>query len=148
MSVSVIHLLNDAQVEDLVVLYQTEWWSKGRTLNDVRTMLENSDLIFGLVDDETGRLVGFARVLTDMVYRAIIYDVIVAGDRRGQNLGKRLMDEMMSDNALANVASVELHCLPDMEPFYEKWGFVPNNSGTRPLRIRRGDAPIASKASA
>ncbi|MFD0985579.1 GNAT family N-acetyltransferase [Methyloligella solikamskensis] len=148
MSVSVIHLLSDSQVEDLVALYQKEWWSKSRTLHDVRTMLANSDLIFGLVDDETGRLVGFARVLTDMVYRAIIYDVIVADDRRGQNLGKRLMDAMMADNVLTSVASVELHCLPSMESFYGKWGFVPNNSGTRPLRIRRGDAPIGDKASA
>ncbi|XSG83109.1 MAG: GNAT family N-acetyltransferase [Methyloligella sp. ZOD6] len=148
MSVSVIHLLNDSQIDDLVVLYQKEWWSKGRTLNDVRTMLENSDLVFGLVDDESGRLVGFARVLTDMVYRAIIYDVIVAEDLRGQDLGKRLMDAMMTDNVLANVASVELHCLPAMESFYEKWGFAPNDSGTRPLRIRRGDAPIGDKASA
>ncbi|ODA67819.1 Acetyltransferase (GNAT) family protein [Methyloligella halotolerans] len=148
MNVSVIHLLSDSQVDDLLALYQKEWWSKGRTLTDVRTMLENSDLIFGLADDETGRLLGFARVITDMVYRAIIYDVIVDEELRGQNLGKRLMDAMMSDNVLASIASVELHCLPEMEAFYGKWGFAPNNSGTRPLRIRRGDAPIGHKASA
>ncbi|NJL49176.1 MAG: N-acetyltransferase, partial [Leptolyngbyaceae cyanobacterium SM2_5_2] len=35
-------------------------------------------LLFGLCDEDTQNLVAFARVLTDGVYRAIVFDVIVS----------------------------------------------------------------------
>ena len=76
----IVEQLDETHVEQLVALYENEWWSKGRNRDDVRKMLEHSDIVFGLVEAESNRLVGFARVLTDRIYRATLYDVIVAGD--------------------------------------------------------------------
>jgi GrpB-like predicted nucleotidyltransferase (UPF0157 family) len=129
--------LDESHVEDLVALYQNEWWSKRRTRDDVRKMLAHSDLVFGLVEAETCRLVGFARVLTDRVYRGTLYDVIVAGDKRGSDLGKRLMDAVTAHPDLAGIEQLELHCLPELEPFYARWGFAQNTTGTSTLRRRR-----------
>jgi ribosomal protein S18 acetylase RimI-like enzyme len=148
MKVAVVDRLSESQTDDLVALYQKEWWSKGRTLAEVKRMLEGCDIVIGLTDEDSGRLVGFARVISDGVYRASIYDVIVAEELRGQDLGRRLMDTLISHPRLTEVQSVELFCLPEMKPFYEKWGFAPNNSGTTPMRIRRGHAPIARAAEA
>jgi ribosomal protein S18 acetylase RimI-like enzyme len=129
--------LSDAHIDTLVRLYQSEWWSKGRREADVRKMLSNSDIVVGLVETRSDKLVGFARVITDRVYRGTIYDVIVAGDLRGNDLGKMLMDALTSHPDLKDIESLELHCLPDLEPFYAKWGFAPNVSGTNTLRRRR-----------
>ncbi len=137
MSYRVIEALEDGHVEDLTALYQNEWWTKGRTLADVHKMLKHSDLVFGIVEMPSNRLIGFARVLTDRVYRATLYDMIVAPDRRGQGLGRVLMDAITAHPDLAAIDSFELHCLPQLEPFYAKWGFARNLSGTNTLRKRR-----------
>ena len=133
----IVDRLDEPHVRDLVGLYQNEWWSKGRTAGDVRNMLQHSDIVFGLVEADSDRLVGFARVITDRVYRGTVYDVIVAGDRRGTDLGKLLMDAVTSHPDLAAIESLELHCLPELETFYAKWGFAQNTTGTRTLRRRR-----------
>lgn len=118
-----VETLTESQVVDLHKLYQLEWWSKDRSLDDVRSMVANSSLIFGYVDGAE-RLVAFCRVLTDFVFRATIYDVIVAESLRGQGLGRELMEAVSSHPRLQRVSTLWLCCHPDLVPFYEKWGFV------------------------
>jgi predicted GNAT family N-acyltransferase len=138
----VVERLDEAQVHELVALYQNEWWSKGRKLDDVRRILRHSELVFGLIDTASNTLMGFARVLTDRVYRAVVFDVIVAPDRRGADLGKHLMDAIISHPDLAGIESLELHCKPELEPFYAKWNFARNTSGTSTLRrVKMAKAP-------
>lgn len=114
--------LTESQVTDLHLLYQSEWWTKGRSLDDVRIMVENSGLIVSFVSEDA-KLVAFCRVLTDFVYRGTIYDVIVAEAQRGQGLGRRLMEAVCQHPRLQRVSTLWLCCNPDMAPFYEKWGF-------------------------
>jgi hypothetical protein len=47
MNISVVNTLNEDQIAQLHALYQHEWFSKGRRLEDVREMLEHSDFVFG-----------------------------------------------------------------------------------------------------
>jgi len=87
-------------------------------------MLEHTDGIIALVADEGPPLAGFARVLTDRVYKALILDVIVHPDYRGTGLGMDLMGAIREHPNLQKVRHFELYCAPEMEPFYEKWGFT------------------------
>ena len=116
--------LHEAHVEQLVALYQNEWWTRGRTLKDVRVMLAHSDLIFAFVDKETRRLAAFARVLTDSVYKAVIFDVIVDAAHRGTGLGRALMDAIVQHPQLKGVRHLELYCKAELMPLYRKWGFT------------------------
>jgi len=68
-------------------------------------------------------LAAFARVLTDWVYRAIVFDVIVATDYRGRGLGATLVEHITTHPRLAQVECIQLFCTPDMQPFYQKYGF-------------------------
>lgn len=77
-----IDRLSEKQVEELTTLYQKEWWSQGRRLDDVRRMLAGTDLVFAFEDAQSGELAAFARVLTDGVYRAYLFDVIVKETHR------------------------------------------------------------------
>ncbi len=119
-----IYQLSPAQIEQLHQMYRQEWWSKERALTDVPTLLSNSDLLFGLWDEEAQQLAGFCRVLTDWVYRAIVFDVIVAADYRGQGLGAQLIELVTTHPKLAQVECIQLFCTPEMQPFYEKYGFT------------------------
>ncbi|MGB3201980.1 MAG: GNAT family N-acetyltransferase [Nodosilinea sp.] len=121
---TLIHDLNPAQVEQLHQMYLQEWWSKDRALADVPILLHNSDLLFGLWDADSQRLAAFCRVLSDWIYRAIVFDVIVAADYRKQGLGAKLIEHVTTHPRLAQVECIQLFCTPEMQPFYEKYGFT------------------------
>jgi predicted GNAT family N-acyltransferase len=126
---TVVEALTENQMRQLHALYQGEWWTRGRSLDDVRRMIEGCDFVVGLCVNPGGRLAAFARVLTDGVYKALVFDVIVALDCRDQGLGRRLMEWIVGHPTLGRVRHIELYCLPDMVPFYEKWGFSTDVSG-------------------
>lgn len=126
--------LDESQVAELHALYQNEWWSRGRGLDDVRRMLAHTDLVFGFLREPAGSLAGFARVLTDRVYKAVIFDVIVAPDCRGRGLGAALIDAILAHPELRGVRHLELYCLPDLLPFYRRWGFSEEIGGTLLMR--------------
>ena len=115
--------LNKQQLKDLHALYQNEWWTDKRTKKEIKIMLRHTDILIGIVNKK-GKLVGFARVLTDRIFKAEIYDVIVHPDHRDKRLGKVLMEAILYHKKLRNVPQFNLQCLPEMAPFYERWGFA------------------------
>lgn len=129
--------LNDPQIDDLIRMYRSEWWTKGRRADDVRLMLEHSDVIVGFAEPSGGRLVAFARVITDFVYKALILDVIVAEEHRKEGLGRALIDRIVTHPRLSSVRHLELYCRAEMIPFYERWGFRTDPSDTRFMRFVR-----------
>lgn len=122
-SYRIISELNEEQISELTELYSHEFWSHNRNRQDVVKMLAASDIVIGLVD-ECDHLIGFIRILTDFVYRAFIFDVIVKSTHRNQGLGKKLIDSVVNHPQLQSVELLGLYCLPAMIPFYERWGFT------------------------
>ena len=127
--------LTDEHFARLHTLYQSEWWTKGRGPEDIRVMVENTDVIVALADRSTGALVAFSRVLTDRIYKALILDMIVDSAHRGRHLGRRLMNDIVSHPELQNVKHFELYCLPEMFPFYRIWGFTAQPEELRLMRL-------------
>ncbi len=124
MSFEKIDHLTDAQMEELHALYQAEWWTKGRKLEEVRRMLEHSDITIAFCEADTKNLVAFTRILTDYVYKALVFDVIVAAPYRSAGLGRHLVHAVINHPRLQSVQHIELYCLPELIPFYQKWGFT------------------------
>lgn len=126
--------LTPSQIDQLVDLFQTEWWTKGRTKPDVEKMLQSGGPLFAFIDQEKDELVAFARVMTDGVYKAMIFDIIVKQPWRGTGLGGVLMNTVLNDPAIVDIKHRELYCLDDMLPFYEKWGFTASLTGLNFMR--------------
>jgi GNAT superfamily N-acetyltransferase len=143
--IAVIDRLDDqVRRDELVALFQSAWWTAARTPEAVGRMLEGSDLVVGLVERTSDRLVGFARVITDRTFLAVVLDVIVASDLRGTGLGARLMDELLARPELAEVDSIELVCQPELVDFYRRWGF--SDEVGRSLLMRRTSNPLLGSA--
>ncbi|NEU71483.1 GNAT family N-acetyltransferase [Hassallia byssoidea VB512170] len=123
MTYRIVSQLTENQISELLDLYKNEFWSNQRTLEDVVRMLAASDIIIGLVD-ENENLIGFTRVLTDFVYRAIIFDVIIKPTHRNMKLGSKLMDAVINHPQLKSIEWIALCCLPEMIPYYQRWGFT------------------------
>jgi GNAT superfamily N-acetyltransferase len=133
----IVETLTESQVSDLMDLYKNEFWSDKRTREEVVKMLASTDVIIGLVD-ECDRLIGITRVLTDFVYRAMIFDVIIKPTHRKRGLGAKLMDAVLNHPELQTVEHFYLNCLPNMMPFYERWGFSDDVGGLKFLRRTTG----------
>jgi predicted GNAT family N-acyltransferase len=66
-------------------------------------------------------LVGYARALTDGVYRALIDDVVVDAPLRGTGVGAALVRHLLE--RLEAVEEVFLGCSEEVVPFYLGLGF-------------------------
>ena len=73
-------------------LSTSSYWAQGRSFETVARAVENS-LPFGLYDG--GRLIGFARVVTDRATFAWLADVYVLEEFRGEGLGKFLVGTVL-----------------------------------------------------
>ena len=109
----------DLDVTQLLRLFHQAPWAKNRTLADAKAMLDHSDVVLCAWDGD--RLVGFGRVLTDFIYRATIWDVIVDQAYQKQGVGTELVQRILNHPRLTKV---ELFWLCTRRPgFYEKLGF-------------------------
>lgn len=120
---TVITSLELNHIPQLMRLYAQCEWAKDRTQEEAAAIVRGSTHVFGLVDDAND-LVGFARVLSDGVCRAFIYDVVVDAPLRGRGLGVQLMEVVLSHPQLSNVGRIGLDCVGHMVPWYTRFGFA------------------------
>jgi N-acetylglutamate synthase-like GNAT family acetyltransferase len=116
----------DIDLDQLQALYHFAPWAAGRDKEEIQVMLKNTDYVFSAQDD--GRLVGFARILTDRIYRATVWDVVVHPDYQRQGVGEALMKTILSHPVLSKVQKFWLNTR-DKQPFYERFGFVRSDQG-------------------
>lgn len=119
-----VAVLSPRHVDDLMQMYRGEWWSSSRTVDDVRTMLANTTTVIGLEDAGSGRLLAFARVVSDLVYCGTLLDVIVCTDVRGRGHGGLLMRSIIDHPDLQRLRTLNLKCRDDKVAFYARWGFA------------------------
>jgi GNAT superfamily N-acetyltransferase len=101
-------------------LTEESYWAKERTLEQTQTAIGNS-MCFGMYNDE--RQIGFARVVTDKATFAYVGDVFIVEEFRGQGLGERLMDSIVSHEELQGLRRWVL-ATRDAHGLYEKYEFA------------------------
>ena len=116
----------DLDIRQMLDLYQFAPWAAGRTPEGIKIMLENTDYVFSAWEED--RLLGFARVLTDRIYRATLWDIVVHPDDQGQGVGEALMKEILSHPVLSRVQKFWLNTR-DKQNFYERFGFIRSDKG-------------------
>lgn len=115
----VYRFTNTYAMSELLRLFAQVEWAAKHTPDGIQAMLDNTRVCLGVWDGE--RLIGFARAVTDDVYRAFVEDVIVDEAYRGQGIGLEIMRRLME--RLAHVEEVVLACGDHLIPFYERFGF-------------------------
>jgi N-acetylglutamate synthase-like GNAT family acetyltransferase len=109
------------------LLNTTAFWAQGRNLEDLEIAIANSNPVVVVWDGDV--LIGFARAISDGVYRATIWDVVVAQDYQGAGIGRKLVETVLSHPLLQRVERVYL-MTTQQQKFYERIGFVENQSTT------------------
>ena len=111
--------VGDATAKEVAHLLAQASWAWGRNLAGIEAMLAATT--YGVVARDGDVLVGFARALTDGLYRALIDDVVVDEAWRGRGVGQGLIRRLLAE--LRGVEQVRLACGPELIPFYEALGF-------------------------
>jgi len=96
------------------------FWAQGRSVADLRRLLAGSSVVVSLWQGK--RLVGFGRASSDGIYRAVLWDVVVAGDLHGRGLGRRVVEALLAAPALRGVERIYL-MTTNSAGFYEQLGF-------------------------
>lgn len=104
----------------LLELYRATWWAHDRSQEQVKRALEHSRPV--VTAWEGTALVGFTRVISDLTFRATIWDVIVRPTHQGRGIGKALMHYVLDHPDLKTVTQFLL-LTADKHPFYERLGF-------------------------
>ncbi len=112
--------------QELHDLYEFIPWARGREIDGIKRMLDNTDYVFSV--RAGGRLVGFSRVLTDGIYRATLWDVVVHPDFQGKGAGEALMKTILEHPVLSRVQKFWLNTR-DKQSFYEQFGFKQSDQG-------------------
>ncbi|GJL57556.1 MAG: GNAT family N-acetyltransferase [Nitrospirales bacterium] len=111
---------HDIQAQQLLALFCQTDWACQRSLNDTENMLAHTDVAISAWDGS--RLVGFGRVLTDFIYRASIWDVIVDRAYQDRDIGKGIIQQILTHPKLARVELFWL-CTRRYQGFYASLGF-------------------------
>ena len=69
------------------------FWAQNRNLRQLKRMLTGSTVVVSLWRGK--RLVGFGRATSDGVYRAVLWDVVVASDLQGRDQSRRLVEQLL-----------------------------------------------------
>ena len=96
------------------------FWATGRQRSQLGRMLSGSQVVVSAWQGKT--LVGFGRATSDGVFRAVLWDVVVAADHQGRGLGRRIVEELLTSPSVAASERVYLMTTKG-EGFYERLGF-------------------------
>jgi GNAT superfamily N-acetyltransferase len=119
----VLTVSTDATLLDLDTVHRwlstDAYWALGRPREVVERAVAGS-VNFGAYDD--GRLVGYARVVTDRATFAWLCDVYVDPSRRGAGVGTALLDAVSAELSTWQVRRALL-ATADAHGVYERFGF-------------------------
>ena len=120
---------NELSAEDFIFLWESVW-DEAPSIDQVKLAMENTLFRISVFDDE--KLIGMARVIGDKGLDYYIKDVVVIPKYQGKGVGRILINELLkyiNDNGIKGTEIfVELCALPDVIPFYEKFGFRSNEA--------------------
>jgi GNAT superfamily N-acetyltransferase len=106
-------------IEAINLLLKQSYWANERTEEAILKSIENS-ICYGLF--KNNELVGFGRVVTDYATVFWICDIIIAENHRGNGLGKKLMENIMSSKEFKGLLGIL--ATKDAHGLYEQYGFI------------------------
>ena len=107
------------------------FWASGRSQRELSQMLAWSQAVVSAW--QGSHLVGFGRATSDGVFRAVLWDVVVAGEHQGRGLGRRIVEALLQEPPLQGVERVYL-MTTNSSGFYEQLGFTAVDSQRLMLR--------------
>ena len=101
-------------------LFETTGWNKDYQLNaeELFRAVKNSwDMVCAYDDNQ---LVGYGRVICDGVVHALILDMIILPDYKGNGIGSVILNKLVNRCKQWKIRDIQLFCAKGQVEFYEK----------------------------
>jgi ribosomal protein S18 acetylase RimI-like enzyme len=112
-----------SDVNAAVDLLEGQYWTRDAARETLAKAQLGASAWLG-ARDESGRLVATARANSDGARHAYVADVAVAPEYRGRGVGDALVRLLLDHPAVRGAGLVRL-ATADAQPFYERFGFEP-----------------------
>jgi len=103
-----------------IFLDKYAFWAKNRNKKALSKMLKHSTVVVSLWRKD--QIVAFGRATSDYVFRAVLWDIVVANEYQGRGIGKVIVDQLLSTKSINNVETIYL-MTTNSEDFYTQIGF-------------------------
>ncbi len=105
---------------ELQALYRYTAWGRSRSVEGIDAMIAGTNMCFSARFND--KLVGFCRILTDFVYRAALWDVMVHPEHQGKGVGSALVDYALTHPAIKKIPLI-LTYTSEWVSFFASRGF-------------------------
>ena len=105
-------------------LHKNTFWARNRTKKQLCTMLSNSTVVVSLWHHN--QLIGFGSATSELLFRAVLWDIVVASDCQGLGFGKLIIEAILTNKKIKSVERIYLMTTNSSE-FYKQLGFKLNN---------------------
>lgn len=116
----------DEDFAGIVALYRAHDWTHASDPTRLRRAIECSS--FAVVAVDEGRVVGFARAMSDEAFAVYIADILVRPDRQRQGIGRRLTEAILRHYPMDTFHHQVLVAERGAEGFYRRLGMTPVTS--------------------
>ena len=120
MDYKIIEGAENMRLEDVERLLRQTYWADRRPIETIETSVRNSTC-FGVRLKGEERLVGFARVISDLATTYYLCDVVVDEAYRHRGLGTALVSHIVSHPVYSRLRGLLL--TRDAHELYRKFGF-------------------------
>lgn len=114
------------QFDGILALYEGHNWTHARSPARLRVAIDAS--AYSVVAVDGGRVIGFARAMSDMAFAVYIADILVAPDRQREGIGRRLVQAILDHFPMDTFHHQVLIAERGAEGFYRRVGMVPINA--------------------
>lgn len=122
--ITIYNSYSDQDITRMIEVYKSVGWMN-HDYNKVSIILNNSTHIaIAKLDDN---IIGFARALSDGVFNAAIYDVVVCPEYQRRGIAKLLLENLLAQ--FEDLSCIHLISTTGNEAFYKKIGFKKPTTG-------------------
>ena len=102
------------------LLNENTFWARNRTYKSLKSMLRNSSVVISVWDEN--EIIGFGRATTDQVFRAVLWDIVVARKYQKLGIGKVVLEKLLQSPKIKNVQKIYL-MTTNCSDFYKQLDF-------------------------
>lgn len=102
------------------LLENHSFWAQGRSIANLKRLLAQSTVVVSLWRNK--RMIGFGRATSDGIYRAVLWDIVVAEDLQGFGLGRQVVQALLQSKSIRKVEKIYL-MTTESSNFYKQVGF-------------------------
>ena len=120
MKYSIVEGAQSMRLDDVVRLLRMTYWAKDRSAEQIGKSMRHS-ACYGVRLEDDGKLVGFARVISDFATTYYLCDVIIDPDYQGSGLGTALVAHIESRPEYAGLRGILI--TRDAHALYGRFGY-------------------------